>query len=314
LDSKGDFEMKKSTEDFRKLFGEEKEALGKFFEGYIYGRWPDLYLYHLRKLASTFVPDPEVVLRYPAEIGTPELDELTQTAVQKTLMTLMSPETSTYHSKVVKLDDARKLVTLNRDISLTNLETVIPYQHARDIILKNPDHIAVIDCTCRSTKENPCEPLDVCLAIGEPFAGFVLEHGTNNARKISQEEAVEILKAEDERGHVHTAWFKDAMGDRFYAICNCCKCCCGAMRAHFQNVPIIAPSGYVSEISDECDGCGECAGYCQFGAITIEDKAVVNHDKCMGCGVCESKCPAGAISLRRDPTKSEPLDIVALSQ
>lgn len=306
--------MKESTEEFRKMFGGGKEALERMFEGYIYTRWPDLYVYHLRKLASTLIPDPEVILRYPTEIGTPELDEMTELVVQKTLPTLLSPETSTYHSKVVKLDDARKLLTINRDIALTDLETVIPYKHARDIILKNPDHIAVIDCPCRSTKENACEPIDVCLMVGEPFAGFILEHGGNNARKINQQEAVEILKAEDDRGHVHTAWFKDAMGDRFYAICNCCKCCCGGMRAFFKNVPILAPSGYVSEISEECDGCGQCADYCQFGAISVDGEAVVSYEKCMGCGVCESKCPVEAISLKRDPAKGEPLDIIALAE
>jgi ferredoxin len=233
---------------------------------------------------------------------------------EKTLPTLLSAETSTYHSKVVKLDDAKALVSVDREISLTNLETVIPYKLARDIILKNPDHIAVIECTCRATKEKPCEPIDVCLLVGEPFVGFFLEHGTNNPRKISQGEAVEILKAEDDRGHIHTAWFKDAMGDRFYAICNCCRCCCGAMRAFFVNIPIIAPSGYVTEISEDCNGCGECAEYCQFGALSVNDRASVDYEKCMGCGVCESKCPIEAISLKRDPAKGEPLDIRVLME
>ena len=33
---------------------------------------------------------------------------------------------------------------------------------------------------------------------------------------------------------------------RFYAICNCCKCCCGAMQAHLNGVPMLASSGYVA--------------------------------------------------------------------
>ncbi len=306
--------MKSSTEEFRKMFGEGKEALGKMLDGYIYGKWINLYIYHLRKLAQTFTPDPEVTPRYPKEIATPEADELAQMVAEKTLPTLLSAETSTYHSKVVKLDDAKNLVSIDREISLTNLETIIPFKHARDIILKNPDHIAVIECTCRATKENPCEPIDVCLLVGEPFVSFFIEHDTNNPRKISHGEAVEILKAEDDRGHIHTAWFKDAMGDRFYAICNCCKCCCGAMRAFSVNIPIIAPSGYVSEISEECNGCGECAEYCQFGALSVNDRASVDYEKCMGCGVCESKCPIEAISLKRDPAKGEPLDIRVLME
>lgn len=178
--------------------------------------------------------------------------------------------------------------------------------------MKNHDQIAVFECPCRSSKENPCEPIDVCLAIGDPITSFLLEHKTNNARKISQEEAVDIVKAEDDRGHTHSAWFRDACGDRFYAICNCCKCCCSSMKAHFNNVPMIAPSGYVAEINEECNGCSVCIEYCQFGAISMNDRAMVNHDKCMGCGVCESKCPVEAISLRRDPARCEPLDIRVL--
>ena len=303
--------MKKSTEEFRKMFGEGAEALGKMAEGYAYLRWINLYIYHIRNV----VPDPEVTLRYPEEVATPEADELAQMAAEQTFPTLLSAETSTYHSNVVKLDDAKSLVTVKQEVSLTNLETIIPFKHARDIILKNPDHIAVIDCSCRSTKENPCKPIDVCLAVGEPYASFALEHKVNNARKISQEEAVEIIEAEDDRGHIHTAWFKDAMGDRFYAICNCCKCCCAAMRAFRWGVPIIAPSGYVSEIGEDCNGCGQCIDFCQFEALTLKDeRAEVIYDKCMGCGVCETKCPMDAISLKRDPAKGNPLDIKALME
>ena len=303
--------MKKSTEEFRKMFGKGKEALGKMAEGYTYLRWINLYIYHIRNV----VPDPEVTLRYPEEVATPEADELAKMAAEQTFPTLLSAETSTYHSNVVKLDDAKSLVTVKQEVSLTNLETIIPFKHARDIILKNPDHIAVIDCSCRSTKENPCKPIDVCLAVGEPYASFALEHKVNNARKISQEEAVEIIEAEDDRGHIHTAWFKEAMGGRFYAICNCCKCCCAAMRGFRWGVPIIAPSGYVSEIGEDCNGCGQCIDFCQFEALTLKDeRAEVIYDKCMGCGVCETKCPIDAISLKRDPAKGNPLDIKALME
>jgi ferredoxin len=303
--------MKKSTEEFREMYGKDKAALGKMAEGYIYGKWTNLYVYHLRNI----VPDPKITLRYPKEIATPEGDELARMAAEHTFPTILSVETNAYHSNVVKLDDARSLLTVNRDISLTNLETIIPYKHARDIILKSPDHITVVDCACRVTKENPCKPVDVCLVVGEPFASFMLEHETNHPRKISQEEAVEILKAEDDRGHVHTAWFKDAMGDRFYSICNCCKCCCSAMSAFKLGVPMIAPSGYVAEINDDCNGCGQCIDFCQFEALSMKDeRAEVGYDKCMGCGVCVTKCPSDSISLKRDPAKGNPLDIKALME
>ena len=37
-------------------------------------------------------------------------------------------------------------------------------------------------------------------------------------------------------------YYKDAMLGRFYAICNCCSCCCGAMQAHQHGTPM--PASY----------------------------------------------------------------------
>jgi len=202
----------------------------------------------------------------------------------------------------------------NKPINMPDLEQVIPYKRARDIILKNPDHIAVLNCPCRATQEKPCQPEDVCLVIGEPFAGFIVEHHPQKARWISREEAAAILEAEDQRGHVHHAFFKDAMLDRFYAICNCCSCCCGAINAHKGGTPMLASSGYISVVDrDLCIGCETCSAFCQFDAIQMEDgQASVNYEKCMGCGVCGNKCEQEAITLKRAPAKGEPLDICAL--
>jgi ferredoxin len=216
-----------------------------------------------------------------------------------------------YHGKVVPLEEATQLVTVEEDVRLTDLEQTIPYSQARDIILQHPDHIVVLECPCRAVRPNPCEPLDVCLVIGEPFASFVTEHHPQRARWLTPAEAVEILRAEDERGHVHHAFFKDAMLGRFYAICNCCACCCGAMQAWERGTPMLASSGYVSVMdSDLCTACGICADFCQFGAISMNNShAVVDDAACMGCGVCISKCPQDAFSLVRDPSRGEPLVI-----
>ena len=220
----------------------------------------------------------------------------------------------TYHGKVVPLEAAKRLVTVQQEITLTDLEQVIPYTRARDIVLRNPDHIAVLECPCRSSRPNPCQPLDVCLIIGEPFASFIAEHHPRRSRWITQEEAVEILRAEQERGHVSHAFFKDAMLGRFYAICNCCACCCGAMQAWQHGTPMLASSGYISQVDAAwCIGCGTCSEFCQFEAISVSNgTAAVDATLCMGCGVCVSKCEEGALSLVRDPSKSEPLEIQEL--
>ena len=222
----------------------------------------------------------------------------------------------TYHGKVVPLESAKQLVTINEEIKLPDLEQVIPYKRARSIVMHNPDRIVALDCPCRMARENPCLPMDVCLIVGDPFASFVIEHQPEHARWISRNEAIAILQAEDERGHVHHAFFKDAMLERFYAICNCCECCCGAMNAQRNGTPMLASSGYVC-VADEilCNGCSVCNEFCQFGALDVVDGVnQVNYEKCMGCGVCVSKCEQGALALQRDETKGIPLEIRALME
>ena len=110
---------------------------------------------------------------------------------------------------------------------------------------------------------------------------------------------------------MHHAFFKDAMLGRFYAICNCCSCCCGAMQAFRHGVPMLASSGYVARSdAGRCVACGVCVNACPFAALSL-DGGVLRIDEavCMGCGVCVSKCLRGALLLARDPSKPEPLEV-----
>jgi ferredoxin len=109
-------------------------------------------------------------------------------------------------------------------------------------------------------------------------------------------------------------YYKDAMLGRFYAICNCCPCCCGAMRAHQRGTPMLASSGYVADVDAElCASGGLCAVHCQFGAISLDEGyASVDVAACMGCGVCVAHCSEDAIELIRELAKGEPLEIQKL--
>ena len=278
-------------------------SLFDWLHGYVYARWPYLYIgigLGEHPLARAFGPPVRLVGRLLSRWSDGEPEGITFA--------------DGYHGKVVPLEAAAQLVTVQEDVDLGDLEQTIPYAMARDIVLKNPDHIVVLECPCRTVRENPCLPLDVCLVIGEPFASFVMEHHPQRARWISQGEAVDILRAEQERGHVSHAFFKDAMLGRFYAICNCCSCCCGAMQAHQRGTPMLASSGYVAQVDVElCAACGTCADFCQFAAISVDDGfAEIDAAACMGCGVCVAHCPQEAISLLREPAKGEPLEIQKL--
>ena len=278
-------------------------SLLDLLHGYVYTRWPYLYIgigtgeHPLARLLGPLARGLSRLLPARSPCGSGRLSLA-----------------DTYHGKVVPLEAATQLVTVGEEVCLPDLERVIPYARARDIILKNPDHIAVIDCPCRVARADPCLPLDVCLVIGEPFASLLVEYHPRRARRITAEEAVAILRAEEERGHVHHAFFKDAMLDRFYAICNCCACCCGAMQAHQRGTPMLASSGYVSRVDpDRCVGCGLCADLCPFGALAVRGGlAVVDVAACMGCGVCVSHCPNEALRLVREPARPEPLEIQRL--
>lgn len=214
----------------------------------------------------------------------------------------------THHSKVLSTGTARRLVSIEEPVRMSNSEQVLPFDKARDIILENPGSIAVTECACRKIADDPCGPLDVCLVLGEPFVSFVVEHQKDGARRIDSDEALAILEREHERGRVHTAWFKDAAGDRLYSICNCCSCCCLGLHALSHGFDVVASSGYVAQVDDAgCVLCEECLDACNFGALSVTDAVEIDAGKCMGCGVCVSECPEDAITLQEDPTKAHPL-------
>jgi NAD-dependent dihydropyrimidine dehydrogenase PreA subunit len=221
-----------------------------------------------------------------------------------------------FHFKVLTQKDAKAIITIDKDIPLRDLEQIIPYPMARDLVLKAPPDIVVYECSCRHTRAEPCQPTQVCLIIGQPFVDFILEHHPRASRRIGQEEAVELIEAEHKRGHIQTAWFKDAMGGRFYALCNCCRCCCFGMEAVAKYaVPMAASSGYVAHVDKaRCEACATCEEMCPFEAIQVTEAAVVHWETCMGCGVCVGQCPSETMTLVRDKRKGVPLDVRLLAR
>lgn len=220
-----------------------------------------------------------------------------------------------YHGKILTQEHAEAIMMLDHDIPLRDLEQIIPYPMARQLVISGPPDVALYECYCRHARANPCQPTQVCMVVGQPFVDFILEHHPHTSRRLTQAEAVELLRAEHERGHLHSAWFKDVMLDRFYAICNCCKCCCGGIEVMVKyGNPMLASSGYVAQVDrDRCNYCGDCVEACPFGALSVEDELTINWEKCMGCGVCLSRCSTEGIVLVRDERKGIPLDVRLLA-
>lgn len=298
--------VKESTANYFRQAKEYGLPLWERIHGYVYGRWCYQYI----GLAG----DKDPWWRYLWAPLVFIIDRLTPFFPSETNK-LGDPNQKrptwgdTYHGKVMPVQEAAKLIKIDRAVNTEVPEQVLPYTRAREIILRNPEKIVLLDCPCRSGMKNPCTPIDVCILIGDPFGSFMLEHHPDKTRVISADEAVRIVKAENARGHVSHAFFKDVMLGRFYAICNCCSCCCGAMKATAHGVHMLCSSGYLAEVDAEaCVKCGLCAEKCQFKAIGFnKDSAIIREDRCMGCGVCVEACSKSALTLRLAPEKGTPL-------
>ncbi|WP_419784943.1 DUF362 domain-containing protein [Pseudodesulfovibrio sp.] len=298
--------VKESTREFYRASRKRGMSLLQFIHGYVYIRW----CYNYIGLAGDKNPwwrwlwAPLVLVVNHMTPFKPNEDCRLGDPNQK-----KPAWGDNYHGKPMPLPEMTKLVKINRPVNTEVSEQILPFTRARQIVLANPEHIVVIECPCRSGMKNPCLPLDVCLIIGDPIAQMMLDHHPDKARQIDADEAVRIIRAENARGHVSHAFFKDVMLERFYAICNCCSCCCGAMMAQRMGCDMLCSSGYLAVVDeDKCTSCGTCAAKCQFKAISFRDKhAVINEDKCMGCGVCVESCSKDAVTLRLAPEKGEPL-------
>lgn len=77
-------------------------------------------------------------------------------------------------------------------------------------------------CTCRQVFRNCDNPIDTEIMLSLERNAFVAER-PDEYRPITRDEAKEILRQCHERGLIHT--IIRCRGD-FYAICNCCNCCC----------------------------------------------------------------------------------------
>ena len=134
---------------------------------------------------------------------------------------------------------------------------------------------SVSDCSCRTSREamgEGCGHLkeDMCIQLGHAAEYYIR---TGRGRKITREEAFDIIKRAEENGLMHQIPNADGPGHT-HAICNCCGCSCYATRlaGMFGNNDMVR-SNYVSEVNtDKCVACGECVQVCPVNALKLGQK------------------------------------------
>ncbi len=167
------------------------------------------------------------------------------------------------------------------------LMRVIPIEHAIEgetrrasyeevsKYLNDNDIFSVSDCSCRTAREamgEGCGHLkeDMCIQMGHAAEYYIR---TKKGRKITREEAFEIIERAEENGLMHQIPNLDGSG-KTHAICNCCGCSCLALRtaSMFINADMVR-SNYVSKVDkDKCVACGECVQNCPVNALQLGQK------------------------------------------
>lgn len=151
---------------------------------------------------------------------------------------------------------------------------VAPFEELAELINKN-DLIAVADCSCRRSRRlmgEGCGHLekDMCIQLGKGAEYYIR---TGKARRITKEEAFEILRKAEANGLMHQIPNIDGDGNT-HAICNCCACSCYSIRnAAMFNAPDMIRSNFVAQSSpDKCVACGQCVENCPMNALQLGQK------------------------------------------
>jgi electron transport complex protein RnfB len=207
-----------------------------------------------------------------------------------------------------------KVIPINQAIEPDTV--LLPYQNLEESV-RAARVISVTDCVCRKETEllgGKCVhdyPMETCLSFGAA-AEYYIENGFG--RKITANEAMEILEEADKAGLVHAGANKVHLSN----ICNCCPCCCASLKGITQKK--LDKHKYMNAIfesiidKDLCIGCAECAERCPVDAIVMEeDLAVVDRNKCLGCGLCHRVCSAEAITIQLREDREEPFGSFSVS-
>ena len=170
--------------------------------------------------------------------------------------------------------------------------------------------IVRIPCVCRmwAKPNKPAE--EVCVLVTTQPMEPLLEEGfrsydsgpdTSDFQRLSKSEALQLLRACEERGLMHSVW--TFITPFIGAICNCDReSGCMAMRLTGEySMPLMWRGESVAQLdAGACSNCRECVELCPFDAIAPNGPGGpvrLRQEACWGCGVCRSACSSAAISL-----------------
>ena len=123
-----------------------------WLHGYVYARWVYLYIgigtgeHPLAKRAKPVIAWLDRLISSRAERRPAAIVAMPDGAQRPVGFA------DTYHGKVVTLAAATQLVSVKQDLNLGDLEHIVPYATARDIVLQHPDHIVAMVCPCRAVR------------------------------------------------------------------------------------------------------------------------------------------------------------------
>lgn len=194
--------------------------------------------------------------------------------VVKAIIGRMAP--NEHGGQVVSLEDSLQLL-----------------EYARDFVL--------LPCACRKLVGHRDDM--VCLNFGpiKDMQRRLMPEGP--MEEITLEEAKELVRMSDERGHFHQVLYAKVPFP--VCICNCdARYCTSLKQRRANNVEVAIFKGHeVCAVDRElCRFCEDpvCISRCAFGAMHYDAEAGSVHvhaGECFGCGLCRSACPRGALSL-----------------